>query len=695
MAKDLVFEIGTEEIPAAEVSSGLIQLQEKAEKELAKLGLAYKEITVVGSPRRMALLVKGLEEQQAASFEETRGPAKQVAYDDKGKPTKAAEGFAGSQGIEVRNLQLKKTEQGEYVFAVKEIVPKQTIDLLPQLCKDLTLSLSFKKSMRWGDRDLRFSRPIRWLLGVFGEQSFKVVLDGIPSGNKTYGHRAYTGKALTVKKAPDYTALLAKNGVIVDQRKREAEIANEIQKAAKAAKGLATINPNVLEEVIYLVESPHAVAGHFSEEFLRLPRAVIVTAMESHQRYFPVEDKEGTLLPSFIVVHNGKPEYDKTIREGHERVIRARLADALFFFEEDRTVRLVDKVDVLKDVVFQEKLGTVFEKTERLVKIIEYLGREVGAGDEVVAAAARAALLAKADLTTNMVREFPTLQGTMGTEYALLDGEKEMVAVAIGEHYQPRSFDDIPPATTAGTLLSMADKIDTVAGIFAVGLIPSGSEDPYALRRQAQGVVLMIIREKMRLPLMPALSFALDLYHQGGYDVRPADEVLEDLKGFFLSRVKYQLRESGVRYDVADAVLSDGMEDLVMIDTKAKRLMERLGTDVMEDVLTGFERCYNLSQGAGLDKVDSALFDDPAEGELYDAVLAARKDMDAALEKGDMDVELEVLAGLRPFIDVFFDKVLVMDKVDAKRWNRLALLLKAVNVFMSVADFSKIVREGG
>lgn len=423
MAPDLVFEIGTEEIPSDEVASAIVQLKTDAGEAFVKARLSHDSIDTIGTPRRVTLMVKGLAEEQSAAFEETRGPAKRVAFDEAGKPTPAAAGFAKSQGVDVSDLQVKETEQGEYVFAVKAAPAARTHKVLPGLLLELVLALSFRKSMRWGDRDLKFARPIRWLMAVYGSKTIKLDLAGIPSGNLTYGHRNRIIEPLKISKAADYEAELKLHNVVVDQRVRRDLIVKGIEAAAAQAGGRPAVNPDVLEEVIYLVESPHAIAGSFAQGYLKLPRVVTVTAMEAHQRYVPVESEQGELMPAFVVVHNGPPEHDDLIRQGHERVLKARLDDALFFFDEDRAKPLADRVEDLKGVVFQEKLGTVHEKAERLVELAGFIARSIKTDEVTAEHAKRAARLAKADLTTSMVREFPALQGVIGGEYGRLDGK--------------------------------------------------------------------------------------------------------------------------------------------------------------------------------------------------------------------------------------------------------------------------------
>lgn len=694
MAKDLLLEIGTEEIPASEMTAALPQLEAGAGSKLKEARLDFKRLKTMGTPRRTVLYVEGLSEEQAATEEEVRGPAAQIAFSDDGKPTPAAAGFAASHGLKAADLITKETPQGKYVFAVKKIEPKKAEEILPDLLKDLILSLNYPKAMRWGDRDIRFARPIRWLLVLFGDRILRVELDGVHSSKTTFGHRTDNNKPVAINAAADYAGELKKHNVIVDQEKRREMIVDEVNKSAKTVKGVPAINPAVLAEVVYLVEAPHAVAGAFEPAYLDLPSCVTVTAMESHQRYFPVENGKGELMPAFVVVHNGSKSFDDLIRTGHERVLRARLADALFFFNEDRKKKLVDRVDDLKGVIFQEKLGTVYDKALRMASVGEEICLQLGLKEDVTKNVNRAAKLAKTDLVTEMIREFPTLQGAMGGEYAALDGEDIEVVQAISQHYRPRSYDDKPPDSVTGTVLSVADKMDTLVGLFGIGMIPSGSQDPYALRRQAQGIVSMIIDNRLNLKLRPLAKKALELYAEQGYKLRPSGDILDDLDVFVAQRVKFHLQQENVRYDIADAVLTGEMDDLVAIDQKANELNKILGSKEMDDLLTGFERCNNLSRNAASDMVEPVYFESEIESKLYDELMMADDSLDKALSGHDITSAVAALAKLRPTIDKFFDDVLVMDKNEAKRTNRLALLKRAVNIFERLADFSKVVREG-
>ncbi len=696
LKRDLLFEIGVEELPADACVAALEYLANRTVVFLdeARLLYAAKPLVAMATPRRLVLKVEHVSERQKETEELVKGPSKSVAYDPNGKPTQAAIGFARSQGVSVEKLTSGCDGKGEYVFAVRKESALAAEDILPGILKKLVLDMQFDKSMRWAGYDTRFSRPVRWLLAYLGNKKLDVRLEMLESGVVTYGPRLSGSPEIKINGAADYFTKIVKAGIVVDHRKRIKLINEEISAAAMTVKGRAAINPKVLDEVVFLVEAPNAVIGTFDKTFLKLPRSVIVTAMESHQRYFPVEAENGKLLPNFIVIHNGPPASADLIRKGHERVLRARLADALFFFEDDSLKPLENRIEALEGIVFQEKLGTVYAKAERVKLLTAEIAGQLEYADDETAEAAKAAMLAKADLTTSMVREFPDLQGIIGAEYARGDGHPELVARAISEHYLPKFFGDKLPETKTGVAVSLADKLDTIAGCFGIGLIPTGSEDPYALRRQGQGIVSIILDEKLGIELEPLVAKAVFNYEKQGVKLRKTGEILADIESFLVQRLKFHFTTEGFRYDVADAVLDSELNDLVALESTARVVDELIGSKVMDDILTGFERCYNLSKNAKDGHVDVTLFAHASEGKLLEAAETG----DAAFEKyeadGNVQAYLKALARMRPAIDTYFDDVLVMDKQDKIRHNRLALLRKVARLYKVVADFSKIVREG-
>jgi glycyl-tRNA synthetase beta chain len=692
--RDLLFEIGTEELPASAASEAIVQLKDLTASRLEKAGLPHGAVDVMGTPRRLVISVTGLAESGKASILEIKGPSAKAAFDDDGKPTGAAIGFARSQGVDPAELISQTTDKGAYLFAKISKPAPSAEEVLPEVLRDIAAALQFEKSMRWSDKEVRFSRPVRWLLALYGKDAVPVEAFGVKSGNITYGPRRKGSERLEVKDPSDYFKVLEAAGVIVDHEKRRETIEAEIAKAAKSAGGNAVPDPGTLAEVVFLVETPAAVSGSFDERFLSLPRAVIVTAMESHQRYFPIESKKGSLMPAFIVVHNGDTADDEMIRSGHERVLRARLADALFFYEEDAKRSLNDRIQDLGQIVFQEKLGTVLQKAERVRALAAEVGSQLEYSEAEVAEAGQAAMLAKADLSTQIVKEFPDLQGIVGEEYARRDGFPDIVASAIREHYQPKSYGDSLPKTVTGTAVSLADKVDTIVGCFGIGLIPTGSEDPYALRRHGQGIVSIILDKQLKLEVEPLIAEAVYLYETQKVALRPAAEILSDVDLFIKSRLKFHFTTEGFRYDVAEAVLETEINDLNALEQTARSLNGMLGSRILEDVLVGFERCFNLSKGAPDIPVDATLFKEPAETALWEAIEQAEAAYEKYASTADVKAYMAALAALRPTIDVFFDDVLVMDKDEKIKHNRLALLKKCVRLFLAVADFSKIVREG-
>ncbi|MBE0447789.1 MAG: glycine--tRNA ligase subunit beta [Actinobacteria bacterium] len=689
--RDLLLEIGTEEIPAASVVIGNEQLKERAELLFNRHRLGFDDIKTYGAPRRLTLLATGLDEKQAKVVYEVRGPAKKVAYTADGQPTKAAIGFAKSQGVEVESLITKIHEGREYVFAIKEEEGREAIDILVTILPEFILSLSFPKAMRWGDGEVRFVRPIRWIVALFGDEVIPFTLDGITSDRHSMGHRFLADNPILIKKPGDYLDTLEKSKVIADQERRSSIIKSEIENAVEDTGGRAVIHEHTFDEVLQLVEYPHAIRGSFSNEFVSLPRDVLVTAMESHQRYFPVEDAGGKLLPNFVVVHNGNPGLTELIQKGHERVIRARLADAKFFFESDSLKPLESYVDKLKGVIFQSKLGTVYQKTRRLVKLSDKIARNLGLAQHEVDHAVRAAYLSKADLVTGMVGEFPTLQGVMGREYALVSGEPEQVAIGIFEHYLPRSAGDILPRTITGQVVSIADKLDLIIGILAVGLIPTGSEDPYALRRQAYGIVSIVLENNVNIAMGKLIESALNLYRDQGveFDFAITIGLVED---FIRGRLRAYLLARQLPADVIEAAADRPIDDMIDIRKRAEALNEKLDSKEMGDALVAFTRCKNLAKLELGTQLNTNLLQEEAEKELYANLIGIDNDIERA--DGDYLLSIDILARLRGPVDRFFDEVLVMAKDEAIKNNRIRLLNYCVNVFRKVADFSYISPPG-
>lgn len=684
MSKDLLLEIGTEEVPAHAMPGILKQLKENAEKALTELRLEYDSVRTLGTPRRTALLVSGLAERQPDVESERRGPSIALAFDADGNPSKAAQGFARGQKIDPKDL----VQKDGYVYAVVHEAGKGTEEILGTLLPDLVNGLNFPNNMRWGDLDYKFIRPLRWLVALYDEKVIEFTVADIKSGRNSRGHRFLGSEDFAFSKAAAYEQECEAQFVIVDQEKRRQQILAQIEEVAKANGGKAEINEDLLEEVIYLVEYPTALCGKFEDKYLKLPPEAVITPMRDHQRYFPVKTADGKLLPLFITIRNGGKEYLETVQHGNERVLRARLADAQFFFDEDRKKSLEQHREKLKTVVFQEGLGTVYDKTERLVQLAEQVAEMLQVSADEKEKAVRAAKLSKADLVTGMVCEFTELQGIMGREYALLDGEAAEVAQAIDEHYKPRFAGDSEPQTTTGRIISIVDKVDNLVATFSRGLIPTGSQDPFALRRQALGLVNLLITAKAHVSLS-ALA-AADMKLLGIDDTEKQAGLQNSLADFIRLRLKNVLGEAAIRYDVVDAVLTD-VDDVYTTYQRAQALAKAMEQD-MTKAIQAFCRVGNLAKKTAGGTVEEQLFADDAERELYKAYTAAAAAVKKQIEaEQDYSAVISSLAELADPINKFFDSVLVMDKDEKIKDNRLALLKSIDTLIAQAADFSKIV----
>ena len=679
MKRDLLFEIGTEEIPAHVMPHLLEDLAQLAETMLKEHRLSYEKVRTLGTPRRAALIVTGLAERQEDVNTETRGPSVAIAFDADGNPTKAGAGFARGQGVDPSAL----IQRDGYVYASVHESGAATAELLTSLLPDLVRAIPLPNSMRWGDLDFRFIRPIRWFVALYGTEIVPFTLAGVTSGNHSRGHRTLAPADFVITSAADYEAACEKAYIIVDPERRRAMICEQITETAKACGGTAEITPDLLEEVLYLVEYPTALSGSFEEKYLALPAEAVITPMRDHQRYFPVKAADGSLLPAFITVRNGGKAHLDVVAHGNERVLRARLADAQFFFDEDRKKSLAEHREKLKTVVFQRGLGSMYEKTERLMALTTAIVEEMEAGDAdgtALADARRAAELSKADLVTGMVTEFTELQGIMGREYALLDGESPAVARAIDEQYMPRFAGDELPQTPLGVALSAADKIDNIVGTFSQGRIPTGSQDPFGLRRQALGLVLMLIEQESTMLLSDLVDEACDLYDLEEF----RDKMQVYVADFIRLRLKNVLSERGVRYDVQEAVLGD--VDLVAdVPVRAAYVERLLASEGGEALVQSFVRVGNIARSVTGGTVDPALFKAEEEGALLSAYQAAA----AARAEGEDTLPAEQALGRA--IDTFFDAVMVMDKDARVKENRLSLLKMIDDYLLETADYSKIV----
>ncbi|WP_302939123.1 glycine--tRNA ligase subunit beta [Megamonas funiformis] len=684
MAKDLLLEIGTEEVPAHFMPGILAQLKEKATAKFQEMRLDFDEVTTLGTPRRTALLVKNLAETQQGASSEYKGPSTAIAFDKDGNPTKAAIGFARGKKVDVADLVVKDG----YVYAVSSEEGKQTVELLPTLLKELVEGLNFPKNMRWGDLDFRFVRPLRWLVALYDEEVIDFTVANVKSGRVSRGHRFLSEGDFTINKASDYEQACKDAFIIVDQEKRRDIIKAQIEEIAKAHNGHAEITEDLLEEVIYLVEYPTALCGTFEDKYLKLPKEAVMTPMRDHQRYFPVLDDNNNLLPLFITVRNGGDYCLDKVQHGNERVLRARLADAQFFFDEDRKHSLYDYVEKLKTVVFQEGLGTIYDKANRLAELSAFIGEKVNATEAEIKTTKRAAILAKADLVSAMVCEFTELQGIMGREYALLDGEGQEVATAIYEHYMPRFAGDAEPASVAGRLVSLADKMDNIVATFSRGLVPTGSQDPFALRRQALGIVHTIIEANYTISISEIADKAMDLLNITDSEKRA--EIQKNVAEFFTLRLKNVLSDNDVRYDIIDAVLENA-DEVTGTYAKACVTAQEIASGVLNDAIQAFVRVGNISKKAENNVINEALFTLDEEKALYNIYVAVAKDVETALNNKDYKTAIDKMQELTAPINNFFDNVMVMDKDEQIKNNRLALLKNIDTLIKSIADFGKIV----
>ena len=684
--QDFLLELGFEELPARFVQSTLNALSQTIQAGLEKERLAHGEVSLYGTPRRLAVLIKDLQLQQEDQVLEVKGPPKNIAYDTEGQLTKAGQGFLRSQGVEADAVFIKEFQGADYVYIKKEVKGKQTSALIKPLLEDIIANLHFPKNMRWGDYDLRFARPLRWIVCLLGEEVIPLEVGPVRADRITFGHRQLSQGPFVVSKPADYLPSLKDGYVLADMTERKELIRRQIVELAKEKNAVVTEDGDLLDEVLNLVEYPTAFCGRFAEEYLELPSEVLEMTMKSHQRYFPLEDGDGGLLPGFIGIRNGADNHLETVIAGNEKVLSARLADARFFYDEDQNTPLADNVAKLENVVFQEGLGSMGDKVARIEAISAGLTRLLGFSQHTEAIL-RTAKLSKADLVTQMVNEFPELQGVMGEKYALLQGEEPDVAVGIREHYLPRFAGDDLPQTPAGIVVSLADKFDTLVGYFALGKIPTGSQDPFALRRQAQGVVQILLNGQCL-----ALGSVIDLVgaEYAKFGVQLSEEAKMELLEFFRARLRVLLLDQGYAYDLVDAVLASGEDRLSELQKRVKSLAEFRVTPQFDNLITGFDRVENLARKAEGTELNQAVMQ-AADQEFYQAMTEIKGRCEAKMAEGDYSGYLRALADFRAPIDRFFTDVMIMDEDLQIRSNRLALLQAALALYAAYGDFKQIV----
>ncbi|WP_373214683.1 glycine--tRNA ligase subunit beta [Peptostreptococcus anaerobius] len=681
----LLYEIGVEEMPSRFVQSTLDQLVSGLKSRLEEKRVAFEDIDTFATPRRLILVVKGLADRQADLEEEVKGPAKKISIAEDGSFTKAAQGFMRGKGLSESDVYFKDLNGTEYIFATIREEGKDTDEVLMEVLPEIVKSVVFPKSMRWGGKNMRFVRPIRWLVALHNDKVVPVDLEGIIASNVTVGHRFLGAKSIEVSSIEDYFKKLEENFVVYDQDLRKDMIRKQIDQVAASIGGKVEMDEELLDEVTYIVEYPTAFYGEFDKSYTELPKEVVKTPMKAHQRYFPVVGEDSNLLPYFIAVRNGNDYKIENVKAGNEKVLEARLADAKFFFNEDRQHDLEYYRNKLNTVVFQEKLGTLLDKSERIYNIAKVYGKEVDVNIEDLESAA---YYAKADLVTNMVFEFDELQGYMGMQYSRLEGKNDTVSKAIYEHYMPRFNGDTVPSTMEGAILSIIDKMDTIAGFFAIGIQPTGSADPFALRRQCIGILTILLEKNIEIDVARLASISLDQYSSVEFD---KDSVIDNIIEFFNERTKNMFKDMGIRYDVVEAVLASDEKNISDLYVRAEAMNKWIDRDSLTDMLVAFNRVSNLAEGAETDKIDQALLLEDVEKELYDNFKNVDSKISDLMDQKEYTKSLDAFASLKPAVDNFFDNVMVMSDNPKLRTNRLALLKNISDSMLKVCDLTKIV----
>lgn len=692
MNSKYLLEIGVEELPANFIDEALKQLYDNMKSMFEEERIDYNKIETYSTPRRLVAIVDGLGEKQRTLVETVKGPAKRIAYDEYDKPTKALEGFMKGQGIGLDEIFIEEHKGVEYVFAnvVKE--GKDTSTVLAQRIPGVIKAIVFPKSMRWGGKNIRFARPIRWIVSILNDRVIPFELEGISVGNKTNGHRFLGSRNIIINSVEEYMKVLEENFVIVDQNKRMEIIKYGSERLAKEKGGSILYDEELLKEVTNIVEYPTPLLGKIKEEYLRLPKDVVITPMKEQLRFFPVVNDNNRLLPYFVTVRNGNKEHIETVVKGNEKVLGARLEDAKFFYYEDIKFPLESYVEKLKNITYQEKLGTLYDKTIRIQRLAHKIGDYLEVGEGTQKNIDRAAYLSKADLVTKMVDEFTELQGKMGMEYAQHSGENEIVSTAIYEQYLPKFAGDSLPTTTAGSIISIADKIDSIAGSFAIGVQPTGSQDPYGLRRQALGVINIILEKRLNLGLEDIIDYALYIYVEEQGLVFDYKTVKAQIMDFFNARIKNMFSDMGIRYDIIDSVINTGIDDIYDLKIRADKLNDYIADKGLTEVLVTFNRLINLADKSTSTDVKKELLIEKEEIELYEAFLAIEDETLDMISKKAYDKALEQFITLKEPVDNFFDHVMVMVEDDDLRENRLSLLGKIAKTMLMICDLSKIVK---
>jgi len=683
--RDLLIEIGLEEMPARFVTSSMNALKEKLAVWLDEKQLSYKSVEAFSTPRRLAVLVNDLDEAQQDLEEEAKGPAKKIALLENGEWSKAAVGFTRGQQMTVEDIFFKEINGVEYAHVKKFIKGKKTTSLLPEL-KEIILSLTFPKNMRWANNDLRYIRPIKWLVALFGEEVVSFSITNVTTSNTSLGHR-FLGSKFTVARPSEYVQALLEQYVVANSVERKNMIVSQIKQLEEANDWEIPMDEDLLEEVVNLVEYPTALFGKFEESYLELPNEVLITSMKEHQRYFPVKSKEGELLPFFVTVRNGDSNHIEKVAKGNEKVLRARLADAAFFYNEDQKTTIDSLLAKLSSIVYHEEIGTLAEKVARVRSLAKKIADSLQLSETEKQDADRAAQIAKFDLVTNMVYEFPELQGLMGEKYAIQKGEKEAVAKAINEHYMPRSAEDGTAPSNVGAVLALAEKLDTIVSFFGIGLIPSGSQDPYALRRQATGIVQTLLDKEWDLSLEDLVQTTID---NGAASFKVAkEELYQNIISFFTLRLKHILQEKGIRYDVIDAVLGSKLNSIASLVKKAQVLEAHKEEDGFKEGIEALSRVINISSKAvDAGEIEQSLFENQEEATLYQSYLSVKEKFAATQNEEEA---FQLLFSLKDCITDYFDHTMVMAKDEKVKGNRLNQMSKLADLIRQFANINEIL----
>ncbi|MDO5718789.1 MAG: glycine--tRNA ligase subunit beta [Tissierellia bacterium] len=678
MKSNYLFELGVEEFPASYVEPTKKQLKSAFEKLLDENKICYEGIDVESTPRRFAVIIKGLSQETKSDTKKVKGPSKKIALDDNGEPTKALLGFLKGQGKEFEDIVFEKVGDEEYVFVQKTIEQKPIDEILKDSIPEIIKGLVFPKTMKWGGKKFRFARPIRWIMSVFDNEILEFEFEGIPVSNITRGHRYLGSDNIVVNNIDDYEKLLKENGVILKQRDRKNMILHDANRLSREKGGYLYKDDDLLEEVVNITEYPTPLIGNIKAEFLSLPKEAIITPMKDHQRFFPIIDDNGELLPYFITVRNGGDKGLDEVKKGNEKVLAPRLEDAKFFFEEDTKRNLEEYLEVLKTATFHEELGTIYDKSKRLVKLSKLIGEQLAVGEETIKNTARAALLSKADLVTKLVIEFTELQGIMGMIYANESGENSIVSTAIKEQYLPRYSGDELPKSTAGKILSIADKIDTIVGMYAVGIRVTGSQDPFALRRAALGILNIIIENKLDLEFEEIIRNSLYTYLEDQGIIFDYDLVKKEILDFVKQRLRVKLIDEGNRYDVVDSCFAVGTSNIYYTSQRVVAVNKWV-ENADDKILQTLTRLENIAKDAEDIEIDISILKEQAELQLYDN-LTTVAEIESKIDKKDFEAALREFDSITGSINNFLDNIMVMVDDSRIRANRLALLSRIYKV---------------